>query len=139
AGWAVVATAVLLIAAVATTSGYKPVEASPQDDAAALAPASAAGDWPYFGNSRAGTFFSPLTGINRANVGTLRVAWTTALGPFATRPKIQTQSVGIKVGDSLYYCSAFNDVFALAADSGKIRWRYDSRENSAGFGLLKCR
>ena len=32
-------------------------------------------DWPVYGGNAEGTRYSPLTQINRSNVGQLRVAW----------------------------------------------------------------
>ena len=33
-------------------------------------------DWPVYGGQKADDHYSPLTQINRSNVGRLRVAWT---------------------------------------------------------------
>ncbi len=39
-------------------------------------PSGAADDWPSYGHDPGGMRFSPLTQINKGNVGTLKAAWT---------------------------------------------------------------
>jgi glucose dehydrogenase len=41
---------------------------------------SGAGDWPMYNRDLAGTRYSPLTQINRSNVGKLARAWSFAIG-----------------------------------------------------------
>src|SRR5262245_51729851 len=54
--------------------------------------ASKAQDWPFYGGDQAGTKFSPLGDVNKANVSRLAVAWEwtngeKALDEFGTRPE----------------------------------------------------
>ena len=44
------------------------------------------GDWPVYGHDPGGQRFSPLKGINRENVRTLKIAWTYRTGD-AYKPK----------------------------------------------------
>ncbi|MCB2076648.1 MAG: membrane-bound PQQ-dependent dehydrogenase, glucose/quinate/shikimate family [Novosphingobium sp.] len=127
----------LLFAGVWATSGYTPAQG---DTAAPLqASGDAPGDWPQFGNTPEGTFFSPLTDINRNTVGQLKVAWQIPLGPMPVMPIGQNQTVPLKVGDQLYFCNAFSDVFAADAETGKIRWEYRPKPDVSGLYTTKCR
>lgn len=77
-------------------------------------------DWPSYGNTPAGTRYSPLADINTDNVGELELAWsfrTQAGGAFKATP--------LQVGELLYFCTGGNVVIALDADSGELRWQFD--------------
>ena len=76
----------------------------------------APGDWPNLNRDLAATRFSPLTEINRTNVGSLKQAWNYRLGGGAT-------SVPLVVG-GVMYASSGPQVGALDADSGKEIWSY---------------
>ncbi|MDB5644383.1 MAG: pyrrolo-quinoline quinone [Methylobacterium sp.] len=83
-----------------------------------LSPASA-DDWPMFGRDHTNQHFSPLTGIDRANVKALRPAWifqTGITGYFQAEP--------VAVGSTLYVSTTQNHVAALDARSGKVLWTY---------------
>ena len=51
---------------------------------APTAPFGAVGEWPFIGGNIGGQRFSPLTAIDRSNVGRLKVAWTYHLRDFST-------------------------------------------------------
>lgn len=86
-------------------------------------------DWPVYGGDPGGLRFSPLTQINPDNVSHLEVAWTYRSGDFSpgtdnvTRTSLQVTP--IMVQDTLYFCTPFNRVIALDAESGEERWVFD--------------
>ncbi len=86
-------------------------------------------DWPVYGGSDSAWRFSPLTQITADNVHKLKRAWTYHTGDLpkgkAEEGKFSPETTPIKVGDSLYMCSAMNKLMAIDAASGKERWRYD--------------
>jgi quinoprotein glucose dehydrogenase len=86
-------------------------------------------DWPVYGGDAGAGRYSPLTDINRRNVGTLQVAWTwkPAEGPlkeFGTQPGT-FQNTPLMIDDVLYVSTPYNRVVALDARSGREIWRYD--------------
>ncbi|MBB4771200.1 membrane-bound PQQ-dependent dehydrogenase, glucose/quinate/shikimate family [Xanthomonas sp. LMG 8993] len=102
---------------------------------ASAAPAAADGqpgnapaddDWAAYGRSQAGQRYSPLQQINRDNVAQLKQAWVFHTGDLPSK-RWGAETTPLKVGDSLYLCTARNQVIALDAASGKERWRYDPK------------
>lgn len=80
-------------------------------------------DWPVWGRGDGGSRFSPLTQITPENVADLEVAWTYRVGrdPLGNMPRLSVTP--LKIDRTLYLCSAWNDVIALDAETGKERWR----------------
>lgn len=97
------------------------------------------GDWLHYGNDAAGTRFSPLDQISPANVGRLQVAWTFRTGHDFNNSHATFETTPIKIGDTLYLCSSFNEVIALDADTGKPRWRFDPKASTGPAGMPICR
>jgi quinoprotein glucose dehydrogenase len=83
-------------------------------------------DWPAYGGSHAAQRYSPLTQINRYNVGKLTRAWEYRTGDLPSS-RWGSETTPLKVGDTVYLCSARNILIALDAGSGKERWRYDPK------------
>lgn len=104
--------------------------------APALAPPGAAqsADWQYYGRTLAGTRFAPFDQITPQNVGGLEVAWTFRTGDIPTggppHAGPENQNTPIQVGDTLYVCTPHSIVFALDADTGAQRWKFDPKANS---------
>ncbi|MEH3036108.1 MAG: PQQ-binding-like beta-propeller repeat protein [Sphingomonas adhaesiva] len=99
-------------------------------DAVAAARGPADTDWTAFGGTNAGMRYSPATQITPTNVGGLREAWrfhTGDLPPDGDRLFFSAQNTPLKVGDTLYLCSARNRVFALDPATGREKWRYEPR------------
>ncbi len=100
-------------------------------------------DWPVYGGDPGGSRHSSLTQITPENVGGLETAWihrsgdvldgTTSLG------KTSFQVTPIVVGDTLYYCTPRNRVFALDAETGEERWQHDPRVDASAFYVINCR
>ena len=86
--------------------------------------ADVSGDWPHFGNVQGGARFSPLEQITPHNVDKLKVAWVHRLGPDPEGLMGALQVTPLKVDDSVFVCTPFNDVVSLDAESGTERWRY---------------
>jgi quinoprotein glucose dehydrogenase len=78
-------------------------------------------DWPMYGGAPENNHYSPLTQINRANVGKLAVAWS-----FDTREEGGLQTSPIVVNGTLYGISPSQKIFALDAATGKLLWKFDS-------------
>jgi glucose dehydrogenase len=83
--------------------------------------AQAPTDWPVYNGGGNGDHYSPLTQINRANVRTLRLAWT-----FDTGEKGGMQTNPLIVGGTLYGYTPSTKVVALDALTGKLKWKFDS-------------
>ena len=81
-------------------------------------------DWPAYGGTHGAQRFSGLTQITRANVSQLERAWTFRTGDLPEE-KWGAETTPLKVGDTVYLCSARNILIALDARTGRQRWRYD--------------
>ena len=88
-------------------------------------------NWPQYAGSTHGLSFSPLTQIASSNVKALDLAWEHHSGDFtAATDAASRTSFGarpIVPNDTLYYCTAFNNVIALDPESGEQRWRFDAQ------------
>jgi quinoprotein glucose dehydrogenase len=103
-----------------------PVIASTIADPSPLKPGT---DWPAYGGSYAAQRFSPLQQITPANVEKLKRVWLFNTGDMPEgdpkKSKYGAETTPLKVGDTLYLCSATNILIALDPATGKQRWRYD--------------
>ena len=134
-GVAVTAAGAALMAAVWSQSGFEPV----RERGVKAQAAAASDDWMTFGHDAGGAFHSPLTQINTGNVGKLKVAWSVSIDAPARSPGNRNLAVPLKIGDSLYTCTPFNDVLALDPETGKVRWRFRSKPDPTGIFQAKCR
>ncbi|GAB5453455.1 MAG: glucose/quinate/shikimate family membrane-bound PQQ-dependent dehydrogenase [Halioglobus sp.] len=117
----------------------------------AVVEAPAAGqraDWPAYGATPGGTHFSRASQITPDNVAQLEVAWQHRSGDmregrhddesFFSQSSMQVTP--IVIGDRLYYCSPFNRVFALQAETGEEIWSFDPGVNMDEVPVLpNCR
>jgi quinoprotein glucose dehydrogenase len=89
------------------------------------------GEWPFYGGDSGGSRFSPLTQIDKSNVGRLKVAWIYHTGDISDGTKYARKSAfettPIMVDGTLYFSTAFNRVIALDAETGAERWSYDPK------------
>jgi quinoprotein glucose dehydrogenase len=97
-------------------------------------------DWRVTGGSLAQTRWSPLAQIDRANVKSLRVAWTYHTGDASPDNRSEIQATPIVVHGALYSTSPGLALFALDAATGKQLWRFDpfegrTRESHANRGV----
>jgi len=98
-----------------------------------VGPGTAAG-WPAYGATPGGTHYSVADQITPSNVHMLEQAWVHNSGDFSERGRTEDgsfrgpsafQATPILVGRTLYYCTPFNRVFALDAETGAEIWSFD--------------
>ena len=94
---------------------------------------TAVADWPVYGANAAGTRYSPLTEIRRENVARLEIAWTLHTGDVGDgrdskiAAKTTFEATPILVDGTLYFPTPFGRVFAVDPETGKVRWRFDTK------------
>ncbi|HEX2163535.1 MAG TPA: methanol/ethanol family PQQ-dependent dehydrogenase, partial [Thermoanaerobaculia bacterium] len=96
----------------------------------------ASGEWTMPARDHAGTRFSPLDQITRANVASLQVAWT-----FSTGLLRGHEAAPLVIGDTLYLVGPFpNPLFALdlSRPGAPMKWRYDPEPVPAAQGVACC-
>lgn len=107
-------------------AGMSPTKEAPLQPADRPAPE----DWPAWGRSNEATRFSPSQQITPDNVANLQPAWTFRTGDLPDK-RWGAETTPLKVGDSLYLCTARNQLIALDAATGKERWRFDPKVKDA--------
>ncbi|MBM0169904.1 membrane-bound PQQ-dependent dehydrogenase, glucose/quinate/shikimate family [Altererythrobacter sp. C41] len=86
------------------------------------------GDWVAYGGTQGAQRYSPLTQITPDNVGGLERAWVAHTRDLPEDMKDNSygaETTPLKIGDTLYLCSAKNILIALDPATGDERWRYD--------------
>ena len=78
-----------------------------------------AGDWAVYGRTHRALHYSPLDGIDQANVGELGLAWSLDL------PLGNTNTQPLAVDGVLYFAFGLSIVHAVDAASGELLWRHD--------------
>lgn len=88
-------------------------------------------NWPVYGGNNAGNRFSPLTQINKNNVGYLEVAWTYDTGENnnSSERGYEIQCQPIIVDGILYGTTPQLKAFAIKADTGEELWKFDPFED----------
>lgn len=87
-------------------------------------------DWPAYGGTYSARRYSPHSEITPDNVRRLERAWvahTRDLPSERAKNKYGAETTPLKVGDSLYLCSAKNILISLDPATGRERWRYDPK------------
>ncbi|MCP5069543.1 MAG: pyrroloquinoline quinone-dependent dehydrogenase [bacterium] len=105
--------------------------------------------WTAYGGTPGGTHYSSAEQITPENVQWLELAWEhrsgdirKAQGPEGGRIPVTNsgfQATSIVIDDTLYYCSSFNKVFALDAETGQEKWRFDPEVDRYADILPICR
>ena len=93
--------------------------------------------WPAYGATEGGTHFSRANQITPGNVTRLEEAWRHRSGDFREARfseddfvlQSSMQVSPIVIDNRLYYCSPFNRVFALDAETGEELWSFDPAVN----------
>ena len=101
-------------------------------------------DWPVYGNDQGGSRYSVANQVNRNNLERLAPVWTFRTGEtgegFRSGYKHSFQATPILVGNTLYFSTAFNRVFAIDAEDGQERWRFDAElDPDKGFSEVSNR
>lgn len=82
----------------------------------------------------ANTRFSGLKQINAGNAAQLRVAWSFSVGSNHGQ-----EAAPIVIGDTLYVVGAYpNELFALDATTGDLKWKYSPRVDPSSQGVACC-
>lgn len=104
-----------------------------------VAPGTEQKDWAHWGNTTAGNRFAALDQINKTNVDQLEVAWTFRTGdiPQSTGAGAEDQNTPLQIGDTVFTCTAYGKVFALDADTGTQRWKFDPQGSAPNW--QRCR
>jgi quinoprotein glucose dehydrogenase len=87
--------------------------------------ASWAEDWIAVGGDRGNARYSPLTQIDRENVGRLRVAWIYHTGELDRTPQKIIECTPIVVDGVMYITTGHLRVVALDAATGEEIWQFD--------------
>ena len=90
--------------------------------------AEAGGDWPDYGGTRHARRYSTLDQITPANVAGLQQVWAFRTGDMpseAAEGKYSPENTPLKIGDTIFVCSAMGIVIGLDAGSGAEEWRHD--------------
>src|SRR5439155_1628751 len=78
-----------------------------------------------------GSRYSPLTEIDRENVGHLRVAWTyrtsETVGEPGSYAHYAFEATPLMVEGTLFFSTPYNRVIALDAETGHKRWAWDAK------------
>lgn len=90
----------------------------------ALAVAQSSASWPVYGGGPDSDHYSPLAQINRFNVHELKVAWI-----FDTGEKGNLEDNPVIVEGTLYAFTYTQNVIALDAATGKLKWKFESGSN----------
>ncbi|NML34703.1 glucose/quinate/shikimate family membrane-bound PQQ-dependent dehydrogenase [Paraburkholderia antibiotica] len=102
-----------------------------------------AADWPAYARTQAGTRYAPLTQITTANVKDLQVAWTFRTGDNKgpnDPVEITNEVTPIKIGETLFLCSPHQILWALDAQTGKLKWKFDPKlKPDPSFQHVTCR
>ena len=97
------------------------------------------GDWVNYGNSPGGTRFSPVAQITTSSVGQLTQAWEFDATPEPGQTAGMLELTPLKIDDTLYVCTGYNDVIAIDAETGKQRWRHDVHTDPVAVPIGACR
>jgi quinohemoprotein ethanol dehydrogenase len=83
-------------------------------------------DWATNGGDWYNHRYSPLSEIDRGNVGDLKGVWRARLNGSGIGPRFSAEAQPIYFGGVLYVSTAENDVFAIDVDRGEFLWTYEA-------------
>jgi quinoprotein glucose dehydrogenase len=100
-------------------------------------------EWPTYGNDSGSSRYSPLTEITKANLKSLKVAWTYHTGDLSyanttwNGQKVWATSTfeatPLLVDGTLYIVTPFNRIIALDPETGREKWTFDPRIDRIGY------
>jgi len=121
----------LALASCSSESGNSSAKSDP--GIAEIMSFSATGEsWPAIGGDYSEQRFSPLTRIDKSNVGTMGLAWEANME--STRG---LEATPIVVDGIIYVSSTWSRVLAFDAKTGEKRWSYDPQV-PRGIGRMLC-
>lgn len=116
---------------------------NPVEETPTAAENSSDKDWLAYGGNQGGSRYSSLKQINTENIAKLKEVWRFQTKDVKTSNdpgEITNEVTPIKVGDSLYLCSAHQKLFALDAATGKEKWMFDPKTKvEPSFQHMTCR
>ena len=127
---------VLVAGGVAVFQPHGVIQGQAATSASPIPVATGESRWQYYGRTPSGTRYAPFTQINRDNVQQLEVAWTFRTGMVAG-PGSEDQNTPTQIGDTVYVCTPRNQVFALDADTGEQKWKFDPQADTKAWN--RCR
>ncbi len=94
----------------------------------ALTAVAADGDWPNYGRTPGGDRHSPLSQIDRGNVGKLTLAWEYKTGEAGIETGTPTalETTPLVIEGRMYLATPLGKVIALDPLTGKQRWARDT-------------
>jgi quinoprotein glucose dehydrogenase len=122
----------------------KPAKKPPIAQPKPIAPNKSDSEWQAYARDGAGTHYSPLSQITRANVANLKVAWSYRTGAMDVKGRsvrnAAFEATPILADGMLYLSTPFNRVIALDPITGKEKWAYDARVDlTRGYSELTSR
>jgi len=128
--------AVALLQSLSSSSAQAPAPAQVQGGVQTLMQDDK--QWPMAAKNYANTRFSGLDQINAGNVSQLKLAWTFSVGA----PRGQ-EAAPLAVNGTVFVVAPYagvrpNQVFALDAASGDLKWSYAPKPNLAAQGVACC-
>ena len=107
--------------------------------------------WPLPGAAAGGGHFSATTQITPDNVKDLEIVWTHRSGDFrdgenfigglSGEAPLQSswQATPVLVDEHLYFCTPFNRLLAVHAETGEEKWSYTPEIDREAFPMPRCR
>ena len=83
-------------------------------------------NWLHYGNDLANTRYQNVDQINPSNVANLKVAWVFHTKVLDEKAELETSPIA--VNGKLYVTDGHDDVFALNAATGELKWSYKPLE-----------
>ncbi len=86
--------------------------------------------WAHYGGDAGGLRYSSLAQITADTVQDLRIAWTYSTGDMTRRPgtairRSAAEGTPLLIGDSLIFCTPYNEIIAVDPGTGAQKWRFD--------------
>jgi quinohemoprotein ethanol dehydrogenase len=92
--------------------------------------------WRYYGNDLANTRFQNIDQVNTTNASQLKVAWVFHTGVNNSNTSMEMSP--IVIGGTMFVTSGQDDVFALNAATGRLRWHYHPTDMPSLSSLPLC-
>jgi quinohemoprotein ethanol dehydrogenase len=116
-------------------SAFWSVSSPPQAHAQTGPVAAANLDWPSYGGDLGNSRFLNADQINPTNVAGLKPAWVFHTG--VLDPKASLEVSPVIVGGTMYVTSGHDDLFALDAATGAVKWAYHPLSEMPTFDEIK--